>query len=279
VHVRGREPFGAQRAGLPYHVDACVVNVESGAVESTVSREVQPLPAQHELPTLPNDSESRTCDDVFTFELLLDSRPLDDVARLLETAAGGLVTDVLALRMLLPDGETSGHPGIASALEGVRCALHDVLDRLFVKLRIPGFAVTSDDLDDVVLRSATIGLFERLLDAPPGRDWSRGATGRITRERVRELLAAFADTPYGSPAMLRAFVALLPTRCEAGPALGTALAQYRCALDDVLARYEGVPLELFDDALARASDRSLDAARAALAAALHECSTFAELAC
>src|SRR6202011_5958178 len=113
----------------------------------------------------------------------------------------------LALRNLLPDGETSGHRGIASALDGVRCALNDVFDRLFVKLRIPGFDVASDDVDDVVLRSAMIALFERLLDAPGGGEHYGGATVRIARERVQELLAAFTDAPYGAPAMLRALVA------------------------------------------------------------------------
>jgi hypothetical protein len=102
---------------------------------------------------------------------------------------------------------------------------------------------------------------------------------RITRERVRELLDAFSDAPYGSPAALRALAALLPARCHTDPALSAALTRYACAFDDVLARYEGAPLELFDDALARTSDRALDDARAALAAALRECAPFAELAC
>jgi hypothetical protein len=267
VRARGRDAFAAQPAGLAYHVDACVVG-ESQAVPTlpaiTVLPDVAPLPAH---------------DDAFTFALRLERRRAGEVARLLETANGGLVTHVLALRMLLPDCETSGHPGVAAALDGVRCALHDVCDRLFVKLRIPGFDIACDDVEDVVLRSAMIGLFERLLDAPPGRDCGEDATTRITRERVRELLEAFADEPYGSPAALRALVALLPARCHTDPALSAALTRYACAFDDVLARYEGAPLELFDDALARTSDRALDDARAALAAALRECAPFAELAC
>jgi hypothetical protein len=124
-----------------------------------------------------------------------------------------------------------------------------------------------------------IGLFERLLDASAGSDRGEGATVRITRERVRELLDAFADAPHGSPAMLRALVALLPARCEADPLLSAALTRYRCALDDVLARYDGVPLELFDDALAHASDRALDDARAELGSALRERATSEALTC
>ena len=267
VHVRGRDAFVAQPAGLAYHVDACVVG-EAQAVSTAATVAAPPYE-----PALPAH------DDAFTFALRLERPRAVDVARLLETANGGLVTHVLALRMLLPDSETSGHRGVAAALDGVRCALHDVCDRLFVKLRIPGFDIASDDVEDVVLRSATIGLFERLLDASPGLDCSGDATVRVTRERVRELLGAFADAPFGSPAALRALVAMLPVRCDSDPALSAALTRYACAFDDVLARYDGAPLELFDDALARASDRTLDDARAALAAALRGSAPLAELAC
>lgn len=271
VHVRGRDAFAPQSAGLPYHVDACVIDAVSSVVAPDISGESRSIEA-------PDTGGFIARDDAFTFGLRLDAGRLDEVARRLN-AAGGLVAHILALRMLLPDGETSGDPGVAAALDGVRFALGDVLDRLFVKLRIPGFAIASDDVDDVVLRSAMIGLFEKLLDAPPGDDRCDGASARITRERVRELLATFVDAPFGSPAMLRALVALLPAHCDFDPSLGAALARYAIALDDVLARYEGVPLELFDDALARASDRALDDAGMALTAALRGYAQFAELAC
>ena len=267
VHVRGRDAFAAQPAGLAYHVDACVVG-EAQAVSTAAT--VAALPYEPSFPAH---------DDAFTFALRLERPRAGDVARLLEAANGGLVTHVLALRMLLPDCETSEHRGVAAALDGVRCALHDVCDRLFVKLRIPGFDIASDDIEDVVLRSATIGLYEHLLDASPGPDCTGHAAVRIARERVRELLDAFSDAPYGSPAALRALVALLPVRCDSDPALSAALTRYACAFDDVLARYDGAPLELFDDALAHASDRTLDDARAALAVALRACAPFAELAC
>jgi hypothetical protein len=285
VRVRGREAFTAQPAGLPYHVDACVIDGGSPAVAPEASCEpsssepgsVEVLNVEALTLRLPQPSSSD--DDAFTFELGLSGARLEDVARLLRAAGDGLVAHVVAVRMFLPDAETSGDRGIASALDGVRCAIGDVFDRLFVKLRIPGFAVASDDVDDVVLRSAMIGLYERLLGASSGDDRCDGMTVRITRDRVRELLAAFADAPYGAPAMLRALVALLPTHCERDPALGSALARYAIALDDALARYGGVPLEIFDDALARASDRALDDARAALAAALGDRAAFTELAC
>ena len=71
----------------------------------------------------------------------------------------------------------------------------------------------------------------------------------------------------------------MPTRCEDDPLLSAALARYACALDDALASYEGVPLELFDEALARASERALDDARAALLVAMRSRTAFAEVSC
>jgi hypothetical protein len=275
LHVRGREAFAAQPAGLPYYVDACMIDAEPFAAAPHEKHEAKPIEAPHFCAS----SNDEHVEDAFTFGWSLEPVRLEGVARLLDAANGTLLTNILALRGLLPDGESSDDAGVAAALDGVRCTLADVLDRLFVKLRIPGFAVASDDVDDVMLRSAMIGLFERLLHARPGDDRCEGATVRITRERVRELLGTFTDAPYGAPAVLRALVALLSARCEFDSLLGAALARYACAFDDALARYEGIPLELFDDALARASDRALDEARAALSATLSGRAAQAELAC
>jgi hypothetical protein len=322
VHVRGRDAFAPQPAGLRYHVDACVIesSPNAGALKSapdagalkpaqdagSLSEVAElcvteaPLPAWRSgayvepelVPSAVLLPVTAMDDDAFAFVLRLDAQRRDAIARLLHGAAGtGLLGHALAVRALFPDSVTSVEGDVAAALDGVRTALRDVFDRLFVKLRIPGFDVACDDLDDVVLRGAMAGFFEALLDASPGRRDGRsddgcgegdGATARITRERVRELLTGFAGAPYGDPAVLRALVALVPTRCESNPLLGAALARYACAFDDVLARYDGVPLELFDDALARASDRALDDARAELAAALgarEAFAPFAEAAC
>jgi len=284
VHVRGREAFAAQPFGLAYHVDACVV--ESAAAPAPRA-DLESDPAARETAELsaPADAIEVPCtahvaDDAFTFGLRLDGERLDEIARLLNGATGrGLIPHVLALRAFFPDVDPSGDPLAGAALDDVRCALRDVFERLFVKLRIPGFDVTTDDLEDVPMRRAMTGLFRRLLDAPVARGRCDGATVQITRERAAELLAAFAEARYGSPAALRALVALLPTRCESDPLLSAALARYACALDDSIARYEGVPLELFDDALARASDRALDDAHAALAVAVRSRTAFAEASC
>ncbi len=207
--------------------------------------------------------------DAFTFALRLDGARLEEIARLLHGARGnGLAAHLLAVRALFPEHETSEDVLVASALGAAHDALRDVFDRLFVKLRIPGFDVAASDLEDPALRRALVRLFERLLTARPGGDALEGASGRLAGERVRDVLSSFADAPFGAPAVLRALVALLPTSCAGEPALGAALARYAAALDDALARYANAPARGFDDALATSGDAALDDARADLLAAL-----------
>jgi hypothetical protein len=164
----------------------------------------------------------------------------------------GLVAHLFVLRFFFPDA-LGADAAVAAALDGVRDALRDVFDRLFVKLRIPGFDVSSDDLEDADLRTALIALFRQLAPA---------------RSDAANILTMLADASYGSPAVLRALVSLLPARCDDDPPLGAALARYASAIGEALARYDGLPLEIFDDALARRGDRALDDARTALIEAL-----------
>jgi hypothetical protein len=137
---------------------------------------------------------------------------------------------------------------IARALDEVVCAVRDVFDRLFVKLRIPGFGVVASDLEDSVMRRALIALFRALGD--------------------EAAVASFADAPFGSAEVLRALVSLVPTRCDAEPLAGAALRFYACALDEAFARLCGAPLELYEVALARDAGFVLADARAAVASAL-----------
>jgi hypothetical protein len=203
------------------------------------------------------------------FSMRLDGARVDDISRLLHAARGrGLVAHLFALRFFFPDAVDVHDASASEALCAVHLAVRDVFDRLFVKLRIPGFDVTADDLDDPSLRGALIALFERLLDVAPDHIVFEESPAALDRDGVRRMLAAFADAPYGAPAVLRALVALLPARCDDDPALATLLRRHANMLDDVLSRYEGLPLELFDDALAHRTDAALDDARDSVLAVL-----------
>ncbi len=299
VAVRAREPFAARPAGLPYHVDACalapggaLVLLPEHAFESEL--EPEPVPGRASAEPAPTrespsdrqparEAESEAASEdasvtfepagAFTFALRLDGERLDEIGRLLCGAErDGLVAHALALRAFFPGAVTPAEPELAGALRDARHALRDVFDRLFVKVRIPGFDVGAADLEDPALRRALVRLYERLLDAPLGVPAGTPAAGTATveleRGRVRGVLSSFADAPFGAPAMLRALVALVPTRCAEEPRLAAALARYAQALDGALARCEGAPPGAFDDALAHGGDRVLDDARADLLAAL-----------
>jgi hypothetical protein len=257
---RGIEAYESARAAAP-DVDVLAATIAvphvDGLAATIASLNTEPI----ETRTVPVAEEQPDPDEP---SLRLDGERRSEIERLFMRApCEGLVAHLFMLRFFFPDA-LGADPAVAAALDGVRCALRDVFDRLFVKLRIPGFDVSSDDLEDADLRAASIRLFERL--APQRCD-------------AADVLTMLADAPYGSPSVLRALVSLLPGRCDGDPAAGAALARYASAIGDALARYEGLPLEIFDDALAHRSDRALDDARPELLEALRSHVAAAALAC
>jgi hypothetical protein len=226
--VRRADAFATRPAELAYHVDACALPTRSDAAQDSTASDDLPEENEPEHPPVPGTR--------------LRTPRWEDVARLLHgVRCGGLVLHVLVLRAFFPepDGETG------AARDAVGHALRDVFDRLFVKLRIPGFVVAADDLEDRRLRRALLALVD-----------PDGANARY---------AALPDAPLGAPAALRTLLATIPPpECDA--LLGAAVGRYLRALDVALASHEALPLELFDDALARGRDPVLDDARAALLA-------------
>lgn len=268
IALRPRAAFGVNPVGLPYHVDACTAELPGEAPAFAAIAEPSPMPS------------APPYDDAIVVAFSASAQRLAEIARLLRAAEPyGLVAHVLALRALFPDHDTPAGPAVRDALAAARDALRDVFDRLFVKLRIPGFHAVAEDLEDGDLRRSLVALFDRMLDADAPHGGEMGEEGivttRLTPARVRTLISAFADGPYGAPEMLRALVALVPTRCEEEPLLAAALARYTGALDVELARLQAAPAAAFDVALDGAAAASLDDARAALLAAIRACVTAA----
>ncbi len=253
--------------GEPRDAGSCTVVVEPRAAFAAVPREtpfrlagcaLAPLPPAHagdgaspatvdapepEPRAAPVHDDPHPCPQART--LRFDARRVEAVRRLHRALRGpGLVAHLFALRLFCPDAQQDDPPG--DAVGALRAALDDVYDRVYVKLRIPGFDVSADDLDDARLRDAVDALFERSGEPPP---YAAGAS-------------------CGSPAVLRALLRLLDAPCASDERAGDAIAAHARALSGVLERYEGLPLELFDDALARRCDGALDAARAVLLDAL-----------
>jgi len=266
ISIRARESFAARPPGVAYHVETCATTLpfEAAPPDWTAAA---PLTAEIVAAEQTGSPESATVIDeapltppvasAFEPSMRLGAERLAEIRRLFVTARfEGLVQHLFVLRFFFPD-RIDADGDCSAALEAVRDALRDVFDRLFVKLRIPGFDVSSDDLEDPQLRRAAIALFEH----PVFRAHDDHRCGDGVR-------AVFEDTAFGAPAVLRALVGLLPARCDDDSGVGAALARYASALDAALSRYEGLPLELFDDALARRGDAALDVARTELLGAL-----------
>ena len=251
IDVCCRDAFTARPAARAYHVEAFTLPTLASAEPAGVYDEAVALPVDVVPPLARHEQVA--------FRMRLDAERSDEIVRLLDGAPErGLVAHVLALRAFFPDDCIPWDPGTADALATLRSALSDVYDRLFVKLRIPGFVCTAEDLEDPQLRRALGALFERLGRYPD--------------------VEALSNAPYGAPAVLRALIALLPEHSD-DPALSGALGRFAAALDDALGRYADVAPAMFDDALAYGADRVLDGARSALRDATLARRLPAELAC
>ena len=235
VRVRCADAFATRPAELTYHVEACTLAARIDAEERDDAIEAL---QQDELAIVPAPATQ------------LRTPRWEDVARLMHgVRCGGLVLHVLALRAFFPEPDDAVTGATSAARDAVGHALRDVFDRLFVKLRIPGFDVGADDLEDGRLRRALVALVD-----------PDGTNARYT---------AVPDAPFGAPTVLRMLLATIPPP-ECDDRLAAAVNEYLRALDAALASYEDLPLELFDDALARGRDTALDDARAALLALVDE---------
>jgi hypothetical protein len=180
-----------------------------------------------------------------------------------EARFGTLVTHLFALRVFLPNAIGDAHCG---ALQSLQESLHEELDRLFIKLRLPNYAISARDVETPSLR-ATI---ERVLtDAGaahgmPGE--SPTATVALRGSFLPHELSDFAERL--SPAELAgalpwaALARLMPD--ETAPA-----AQYRARLIESFDALCDGETNDFLDALARQHDAALDGALDALATSLH----------
>jgi hypothetical protein len=266
VAFRHGGAFATRAAGLPYHVTSCALDARRAEPILAAPEPVAPPEPPEQPPAdAPIAGDAFDAVDAIVLALPLGGEELDDAARLLRAGdASGLAAHALALRALFPSVAYCGDRDVAEALHDARAALADVFDRLYVKLRIPGFDTTADDLEDANVRRAMLALLERLLAAGAGEIDECSLCVSIDRPALRALLDELAAAPLGAPAMLRVLTALVPTRCDDEPLLAATLTRYVRALDDAFARCADLPREGFDRTLAAGRDAALDDARGAL---------------
>jgi hypothetical protein len=260
VAVREREPYLAGWEGAGYVVDALPADCDP-AWSAPAPQAAAAIASQ---PAIAAASD----DDGVTFAFRSDWH--DAARRLLQGGEGdGLLRHILALRALFPDREFPPDDELASALAGARTALRDVFDRAFVKMRIPGFPVAAEDIEDAPLRLALTALFEAVATAPrcDGEAPAGSVCVRLDRGSARAASGVLTTAPYGAPGALRTLTLLVPAESREDEA-AVAVARYMRALDGALKACTDLPLEAFDRALGSGRYPELDAARTALVAAI-----------
>jgi uncharacterized repeat protein (TIGR01451 family) len=207
----------------------------------------------------PNADGTRTA----TLASFTDERVARTLRFLREARFGGLVSHLFALRAFLPDAIGDAHCG---ALEALRDALREEFDRLFIKLRLPRYAVVARDIETPSLR-ATI---DRLLDEASS---ARGVPsdppipslelrGTFSSDELHALHDRMMSSELASAPPWAALARLLPDDTAS-------YAEYRGRLTERLDAFAGSEAGEFVEALQRQEDAALDGALDAMCASLH----------
>ena len=200
---------------------------------------------------------------------------LERALRFLEQSDyGGLITHLFAIRTLLPTALVGINGDVPGKLAAEREALRGVVDRLFIKMRMPRYALTGKDLEDRASRSALVELVRSLQDAQPAEDTGAGGAtvvleGPIDVDRLIPVVAALESDPLGSARPWLILAQLLPSAFVV-PAGGEALNAYRSALVSTFTNVAALPNEEFHRVLAGTQNAALDAALRDVRAALRD---------
>jgi hypothetical protein len=202
VRIGDAVPFGARPNALPFHIDAATV---ADAPASPIELDL-PATLPPSLPSAPSAGAT------FVLQHALDDARIAAIRRVLRGSRGpGIVSHFPAIAVLLPTA-IGADPAVNVALGRATDAIRGVYERLFVKLRIPGYDVTPFDLEDNAARRELMGFYRRVAEHGPALPPYGSADLRVTI--TASLLAAtcdaLTDAPLGGPVTLAAIGALLP---------------------------------------------------------------------
>lgn len=254
-------------------VSATVV-VEEAVVIAPAVTEPSPVvaaPLEALAPTVTSEAEPLRARLAFGREAL--ERAL---AFLDQSEHGGLITHLFAIRTLVPTALIGANAELDAKLNAEREALQSVVNRLWIKLRMPRYALTAKDLEDRPSRCALIELVEALSASGAGgaddrepADVAVVMQGPIEIERVVRHLAALESEPLGSALPWLVLAELLPSRIVT-PVRSDAIGDYRSALIATFTNVAALPTEEFHRVLAGTQNRALDGALREVRAALRE---------
>ena len=183
--------------------------------------------------------EQRTVSGPVTLLTFAPDRLRRTLTLLQKSDSGKLISHVFALQEFFPD-RIVDEPELDELFTAVRDAFRSTLDRLFVRLRLPRYAITARDLEDRSCRDALVNLAERVTEISirdssvsniPLTNGGIRIKGPIDRASLDHALEGLNDAPIGGVTPWIACVALLGTTIEASGTTSEALASYRRNLD------------------------------------------------
>jgi len=177
---------------------------------------------------------------------------------------GGLITHLFAVRTLLPTAFVGLNGDVPGKLAAAREAMRGVIDRLFIKMRMPRYALTSKDLEDRASRAALLDLVNALEDASPSDEIHPGdATvileGPIDVTRLTPYLARLESDPLGTATPWLILAELLPSSFVE-PRGGESMNVYRSALITTFTNVAALPQDEFHRVLSGTQNAALDTA-------------------
>ena len=188
---------------------------------------------------------------------------------------GGLINHLFVLRTLFPDGIAGLDGELEAKFSAERDALRAVVDRLFIKMRMPRYALTAKDLEDRAARTALIDLVIGLRTARVSAASQRPLAsivldGAVERDRIVTYLSALESDPLGSAHPWLVLAELLGSKISWPGGESEVLGAYRRTLVATLMNVAALPLEEFHRVLTGSSNASLDAALGDVRAALRD---------
>lgn len=194
----------------------------------------------------------------------LTAQRVDRTARFLREARfTGLITHLFALRAFLPDAIGDAH---CAALGATKELLRDEFDRLFIKLRLPGYAIAPRDVETPSLRSTLERLIAETASARgmpvESPTIALALRGEFDAGKLRELGDRLTSAPLATALPWAALARLLPSQ-------GAQYSEYRARLIESLDALLDADSNDFIDALQNHDDAALDAALDAVVASLH----------
>jgi len=251
IGIDVQEAFAARPDSLPFHVEGIAMQSDRAAEPQRASEELSPRDDDSEI-----EPSSDVVDDEalgwvrapLVFSLRLDDERCAALARLLTGASmPGFVSHVFSLRALFSEDVRSSDPMIHEALALERDALRSVLDRLYVKMRIPGYDAIAGDCEDLTARRSLLALLRAC-----GND---------------AVCSELDGLPLGAPAALEAAARFLP-QPTGGDGLSLAIASYVEELRAALYRARSLAIGEFEDRLTRGDEPELDRLRTLIVRAL-----------